>query len=146
MGMGRVDIQNPRYNDSEGTRVGDGLLHLSWAREALCLGDINRARVEYLKTVESWKQANQTANGQWDEEVSLAKKEYSDFVRNDPLYINGLSILISIIKNNPGILQTELYKQVDIIREDVSYILYFAAEMGIIERIKKGRSYQLRLV
>lgn len=142
----RINLQNPRYKNGVHDRVGYGLTHLGWAREAVLKGDLSYARTEYLKAVESWKQANEGESGRWVEELSLVKKEYGDFVKNDPLYINGLSVITPIIKNNPGILQTDLYKQVDIIREDVSYILYFAAETGVIERTKKGRTYQLKMM
>lgn len=144
--LNRINLRNPRYTDAGHMRAGDALMNLEMARIALRNGDIHDARVGYLKAVESWKQANQGENNRWEEDLSLAKKEYADFVVNDPLYVNGLSILIEKIKENPGILQTELYKQVEMAREDVSYILYFAAEMGVIKRTKKGRSYQIEAV
>jgi predicted transcriptional regulator len=95
--------------------------------------------------VECWKQATQGGK-QWERELALVKKEYSDFSQIDPLYLDGIRIILPLIKANPGILQTDLYDKVEIMREHVSYILYFAAENGVIERTKKGRSYQIRVI
>ena len=142
---GRIDLSSGRYNQVGGTRAGDGLYHLDIARNALKAKDFHNARVGYLKSVESWKQANEGTN-QWSEELSLAKAEYSNFVQQDPLYLSGLNVILPLIKSTPGTLQTELYKLVDLQREDISYILYFAADRGVIERTKKGRTYQLRAI
>jgi hypothetical protein len=78
-------------------------------------------------------------------ELEQVNKEYAAFVETDPAYINGLAVLLPIIHSTPGILQTDLYKACPgIERETISYILYFAASSGKIERTKKGRSYELR--
>lgn len=125
-------------------RADDALLHLNWAREAEKNGDFLRARVEHLKCVESWKQANQI--GGFEAEFQSATKEYEDFVKRDPIFAKLLSSLLPIIKSNPGILQSAIYKHVqEMDRGDISYALYFAAKQGKISRTKKGRSYELRI-
>ena len=140
----KIDLNRPEYQNGC-DRVGDGVLHLMRAREAVSGGDTDYARLCYLKAAESWKQANETEGGKWSIELEQANKEYAAFVQTDPVYRNGLAALLPTIKGNPGILQTDLYKAFpDIERETVSYILYFAASSGKIERTKKGRSYELR--
>ncbi|MBI2354247.1 MAG: hypothetical protein HYV06_04310 [Deltaproteobacteria bacterium] len=138
-----IDLNRPEYKQGCG-RVGDGLLHLDWARQAACAGDADRARMEYMKSAESWKQANETEGGKWARELDLANKEYADFVQTDQVYRNGIAVLLPIIKATPGILQTDLYKACPgIERETISYILYFAASSEVIRRTKKGRTYEL---
>ncbi|MHB1397555.1 MAG: hypothetical protein ACYDAI_11570 [Trichloromonadaceae bacterium] len=140
-----IELDNPIYNQGC-SRVGDGLLHLDWARKAARSGDTDRARVEYLKAAESWKQANVKDGGKWGKEVDAANKEYAAFVETDPSYKNGLATILPIIRANPGILQTDVYKALpEMPRETASYVLYFAASTGVVERSKKGRTYELRV-
>lgn len=124
----------------------NGVTHLQWAREAVKAGDMSRARVEYLKAVEGLRQTNEAENGRFEAEHAYATKEYATFVERDPAYINGLAELQPIIQSNSGILQTDLYNACPgLDRETISYILYFAASKGVIERTKKGRTYELRI-
>jgi len=62
------------------SRNEDAMLHLNWARQAEKQGDFLGARMEYLKCVESWKQAGD------DMEIEKASKEYDEFVRRDPIF------------------------------------------------------------
>jgi hypothetical protein len=141
----RIDLNCPAYSDGCG-RVGDGLLHLRRAREAVSGGNADFARLCYLKAAESWKQANEEEGGKWARELEQANKEYAAFVQADPAYRSGLAELLPIIQGNPGILQTDLYKACPgIERETVSYILYFAASDGVVERTKKGRTYEIKV-
>ena len=134
------------------SRNEDAMLHLNWAKQAEKRGDFLAARMEYLKCVESWKQSDDII------ELEKATREYEAFVRRDPVFEKLLSILLPIIKSNPGILQSEIAKQVEsvdwatlydynrpIAREDVYYALYFAEKFNRITRTKKGRSYELRI-
>ncbi len=134
------------------SRNEDAMLHLNWAKQAEKRGDFLAARIEYLKCVESWKQSDDII------ELEKATREYEAFVRRDPVFEKLLSILLPIIKSNPGILQSEIAKQVEsvdwatlydynrpIAREDVYYALYFAEKFDRITRTKKGRSYELRI-
>ena len=135
-------------------RAEDAVFHLNWAREAERNRDFLYTRVEYMKCVESWKQANQS--GEYETEFQNATREYEEFVTRDPIYAKLVSVLIPFIKSNPGILQSDISKQFPIMnwaelyqyiravsREDISYALYFAAKQGKISRTKKGRSYEL---
>ena len=62
-------------------------------------------------------------------------------------YIKDIDSQIeNIIRDNPGILQSELVKRFDpIVKNDVSEILYSWAQEGRITREKKGRSYTVAL-
>lgn len=134
------------------SRNEDAMLHLNWARQAEKQGDFLAARMEYLKCVESWKQAGD------DAELEKATKEYEEFVRRDPIFEKVLSLLLPIIQTNPGILQSDIAKQAEsmewaalynynrpVAREDIYYTLYFADKFSRITRTKKGRSYELRV-
>ena len=130
----------------------DAIMHLNWARQAERKGDFLGARMGYLKCVESWKQVGDHS------ELDKATKEYEAFVRRDPIYEKLISVLLPIIKADPGILQSEIAKRAEsmdwatlyrynrpVAREDIYYALYFADKFGSITRTKKGRSYELRV-
>lgn len=134
------------------SRNEDAMLHLNWARQAEKQGDFLAARMEYLKCVESWKQAGD------DAELEKATKEYDEFVRRDPIFEKVISLLLPIIQANPGILQSDIAKQAEsmewatlynynrpVAREDIYYALYFADKFSRITRTPKGRSYELRV-
>jgi hypothetical protein len=134
------------------SRNEDAILHLNWARQAEKQGDFLRARVEYMKCVESWKQAGDEV------ELQKATKEYEAFVTRDPIFEKLIAALLPIIQANPGILQSDITKGAESIdwaklsghnrpvtKEDIYYALYFADKFGRIIRTKKGRSYELRV-
>lgn len=127
------------------SRNEDAMMHLDWARQAEGQRDFLGARMEYLKCVESWKQAGDQA------ELQEATKEYEAFVRRDPIYEKLVSALLPIIQANSGILQSDISKRAEstdwaklysydrpIAREDIYYALYFAGKFGRITRTKKG--------
>ena len=107
--------------------------------------------------MESWKQVNRL--DECETEFHNSTKEYEGFVKRDPIYAKLISVLIPFIKNNPGILQSEITKcfpKMDwselyrytrkVSKEDIYYALYFADKQGKIKRTKKGRSYALNAV
>ena len=104
------------------------------------------ARLWFFKWVEYVRQENIKAGGKLEKELEEAKRAYSEFAEIDPAYVRLCGIILPIIKENPGVLQTELYKMFPQIgKQALSYTLYFAAEHGKIERIKKGRTYALSI-
>ncbi|MDR2020505.1 MAG: hypothetical protein LBQ14_07050 [Treponema sp.] len=132
------------------SRLEDGHFHLQQARAAEKNGNFLGARMEYMKCVESYKQAEATS------ELGKATEEYEDFVRRDPVFRKLLYVLNAGIKENPGILQSEITGKAEamnwqqlynydrpIAKDDVYYTLYFADKFGYINRNKKGRSYEL---
>ena len=132
------------------SRNEDAIIHLNWAREAEKQQDYLRTRMEYLKCVESLKQAGDNV------ELEKATKEYESFVKRDPIFKVLLNGLLPIIKSNPGILQSDITKNAtaldwallynynrEIAKGDICYALYFGDKFGLIQRIKKGRTYEL---
>ena len=108
--------------------------------------NFKKARGLYLKASECLEQAEKlTEHPPLTNLLEKLKTEYYDFVvQRDPNYRLTLKHPLLWIKDNPGILQTELYKLFpDHNREDMTYALYFAEKEGLIRREKKGRSYQL---
>ncbi len=119
---------------------------LQAAREAVAKGDFEGARVFYLKCVESWRQANKLSDDAYQREWEESTREYESFVEKDPVFAGLFERVEPVIRANPGILQTELYKKLpEIHRAHMSYVLYFAAKQGKIVRKKKGRTYELCL-
>jgi hypothetical protein len=116
------------------------------ARRSHAQGDISAARSAYAALAESWKQQNINSGGALQSELDAVKREYSDFVKTDPLYQEIRDAAIQFIRQQPGILQTEVYSLLSAFpKEDVQYALYFAADHGVIIRTKKGRTYGLSL-
>ncbi|MDR0487663.1 MAG: hypothetical protein LBG91_05395 [Treponema sp.] len=131
-------------------RLQEGHTILQWARDAEKKSDYLGARVNYLKCVECYKQANAIT------ELDEATKEYEAFVKRDPIFKKLFTALNAGIKENPGILQSEITGKFEsmnwgqlysydrpIAKDDVYYALYFADKFGYITRKKKGRSYEL---
>ncbi len=107
-------------------------------------GHYGAARSSFLKWVESVRQQNINTDGALKKDLEEAKKAYSTFVRTDPTYKALCDMILPMISEKPGILQTDIYKmfpQVD--KQDLSYTLYFAADHERVKRIKKGRTYSL---
>jgi len=79
-------------------------------------------------------------------ELAEAQKEYSEFAKVDPLYLEICGEVLPVVEKSPGIIQSDLYKRFPKFEKgQLSYALYFAAAHGKIVRIKKGRSYALSL-
>lgn len=68
----------------------------------------------------------------------------AEFASRDPLLSAVLRVVMPIVRSEPGILQTQVYKHLPGIGvEDARYALYFAEQLGILRRQKKGNSYRL---
>jgi hypothetical protein len=65
------------------------------------------------------------------------------FAEKDPLYREVMGLLLLVIRQNPGILQSKIYEFAPQDQETIRYVLYFAHELGDIDRQKQGRSYKL---
>lgn len=127
-------------------RSADIQFHRDAARNFRNQGNYAFARASYMKWVESVKQQNENSSGQLQRDLEEAKREYSEFVKSDPLYLRIRDATLSKIREQPGILQTELCKALpQFNRPDVSYAVYFAGDHGVLRRTKKGRTYSLDL-
>jgi hypothetical protein len=120
--------------------------HKNNARKFLQQKDFDMARMSYLKCVESVRQQNINTSGKLEDDLKSAQKEYSEFVKQDPLYVSIWEKVSIKIKENQGIIQTDIYKLFpDINKNDISHSLYFASDHGKVARTKKGRTYSLSL-
>jgi hypothetical protein len=127
-------------------RIVEIQIHREAARRYQSAGDFASARSSYNKWVESVKQQNFRNGGQLDRELDEAKKEFSEFVKTDPLYRQIIAVAVAKIRETPGIFQTDLYKALTAFdKSDITYVLYFAADHGTICRTKKDRTYSLSL-
>jgi hypothetical protein len=135
----RIHMQFPDRSDSVA-------FYTDLVRRSHAQGDVSTARSAYAALAESWKQQNINSGGTLQSELDAVKREYSDFVKTDPLYHEIRDAAIQVIRQRPGILQTEIYTMLSAFpKEDVQYALYFAADHGVIIRTKKGRTYALSL-
>jgi len=127
--------------------------HLKQARYAEKTGNWFDARDSYKRCIESLKNTDDM------EAMKAMEAEYADFAKRDPVFNTVLPFLLNAVRQNPGIVQSELsdkaasmhweelrsFNNGHLSKEDIRYILYFAAEQGHLIRQKKGRSYQLFL-
>jgi hypothetical protein len=131
----------------------EALAHLKRAQDAELSNDYLGARVCYMSCVELLKR-DKTAVAQ----LEIAQKEYEDFVRRDPVFKRLIEIFLAGIRENPGILQSDITKKAEdmdwgelrtcnrpIAKDDIRYALYFADKFGLVFRKKEGRSYRLYL-
>lgn len=139
--------EHPEYSLSDFIfqRIQDAYAFWRDARAVERRRDYKNARALYLKAVESLTQAEKLLeHPAMAIYVDQLKSEYFDFVvRRDPYYRQYLKYLLPVIKAEPGILQTDIYKRFNVPRSEITYTLYFAEKEGLVRREKKGRSYQL---
>ncbi|ULQ61044.1 hypothetical protein K7I13_07270 [Brucepastera parasyntrophica] len=125
-------------------RFEDGMMHLEMVRKLNKNNDFLGTRMEYLKAVESFKQANSQI------ELEKVTAEYEEFVKDDPIFKELISFLMLGIKGNPGILQSEITNKAvemnwseiykynrPLAKDDLYYALYFGDKFGLIKRNKK---------
>ncbi len=126
------------------------------ALESEANGDFLSARISYLQAVESLK--TRCPQNEYNKYIDSLQEMYDEFVLRDPYYKKLMKPLLTIIKDNNGILQSQITKQFEtsdwstlkcynrpVLKDDIYYALYFADRFGHIVRIKKGRSYLLYL-
>lgn len=102
-------------------------------------------------TLKDWDMARQTLQriaysmpGQPQEIKNEFTAFMRDFAAQDPLVYGVLRIAMPLLRQQPGMLQTQMYKHLPGIGlEESRYALYFAEQLGILRREKKGNSYKL---
>lgn len=69
------------------------------------------------------------------------------FAATDPLYGQWLGVVRTVVREEPGIAQTELKREFlsELPREDADYVLYFAERLGEIRRERRGSTFRLFL-
>jgi hypothetical protein len=143
--------EHPDYSLEDFILQRAGTAYDCWreARLAERNSNFEKARGLYLKAFQSLEQVEKLKeHPQLPPLLEKLNTEYCNFaVHRDPIYRLQLKHPLLWIKDHPGILQTELYKEFsNHKREDMTYVLYFAEKEGLIRREEKGRSYELFLV
>jgi len=129
----------------------EALHHFTMANNLELAKDFLGARMHYMQCMECMRNLKDS------EEYEAVAKHYENFVSRDPVFHMLAAGLAKGIKQNPGILQSEITKRLDpletwgqiqhgdreISRDDIYYALYFMDKLGYITRTKKGRSYEL---
>ena len=131
----------------------DMSFHLKNAHDAELRNDYLTARVEYMACVDSLKRDKKAIP-----QLEFVKKEYSEFVRRDPIFNKMLPFFLDGVRQNQGILQSDITAKAEdmnwgelrnynrpISKDDIRYVFYFAEEFGLLIRKKEGRSYRLYL-
>lgn len=78
------------------------------------------------------------------EDKAAFKRDMTEFAAVDPLVRDIATRAAQVINRHPGMLQSKIYPFFpDHDPEKVRYALYFAHEMGMLYRKKKGNTYQL---
>lgn len=89
---------------------------------------------------------NKTNNRTLGTTLKNLNKTIDTLDSNENMYSDIKLKIISIIKNTPNIIQTDLYKNFDIkYKENIRFIVYNLEKSNAIKRDKKGRSYILHL-
>ena len=125
----------------------DGALSVDWRRQfeeislAWHKGDYGFAR-DWLQ-----KLAYRLKSEKAPEVVHAKFKELmAEFTRDDPVYAEVMREALPMIAARPGIVQSQLSKQLPQFNaEHFRYALYYAEVIGDVIRQKKGRSYALTL-
>lgn len=81
-----------------------------------------------------------------EEQKQWFKEIMALFVSQDPVYTKTIDKLKKALVENPGLIQSSIYKHRSEPEKKMSrYVLYFADELGDIYRKKSGNSYRLYL-
>ena len=110
-----------------------GECYAFWCDEILATDDYLEKRISDLKYLE--------------ENMATLQEEYErrQFIESNILP-NLKKELFRIVKDNPGIIQKDIYKKYDPdLKSDISSIFYFMAKEGKIIREKSGNSYKLNI-
>lgn len=79
-----------------------------------------------------------------DETKQEFKKLMTEFAAKDPLVSSVSRTVLALVREKPGVLQTQIYKHLPGIGvEEARYALYFMEQLQLIDRRKSGSSYKL---
>lgn len=96
---------------------------------------------------EARRQLQQVAYGMVDalpHEKAAFTDLMKEFAARDPLFSSVLRTVMPLVRAQPGMLQSGIYKHLPGIGpEEARYALYFGEQLGILRRAKKGNSYRL---
>lgn len=82
--------------------------------------------------------------GVGSDEKARFKQGMTEFASADPLVREIAERVRDLVAETPGLLQSKIYGNFpEYDKEQVRYALYFANELGLVHRKKKGNSYEL---
>ena len=103
------------------------------------------ARMAYYMSVQAWEKTIES-HPSFINYLIAAQKEYTHFMKTDRTYHFLLEEIKHVIERHPGILQTDLYKELPKYHHtDLNHVLYFAAKEGEIKKTKCEDDAQLSL-
>ena len=106
-------------------------------RYLMCGDDWDGARQALQKVAYGIKRADAEAQREF-------KQLMTDFAAQDPLVSSVGRTVLELVRQEPGVRQTELYKHLSGIGvEEARYALYFMEQLQLIERRKSGNSYKI---
>ncbi|MDR1176013.1 MAG: hypothetical protein LBK83_11160 [Treponema sp.] len=125
--------------------------HLKCARQAVASGDFSKARYEYRRSV------NVLKNNNVSDPALFA--EYEEFVKRDPYFEKLANVFIAGIRDNPGIMQSDIFLM-DITKDwgekyglgksvepiDKKYFFDFAEKLGYITTQSDGKDKRIFVV
>lgn len=114
-------------------------------------GDPKLDAVRRQMTLNQWDEARrllqQVAYGMVDaseREKAAFTGLMREFAARDPLFSGVLRTVMPLVRAQPGMLQSGVYKHLPGIGpEEARYALYFGEQLGLLRRVKKGNSYRL---
>lgn len=119
-----------------------------------CCESLGKPYKDYFS--ETWEHCHNSSGDvfcyitRYEEQLARLRQNYEALKERDDVYMRNVKDLkprvLECIRKNPGILQSELYKQFDeTLKVDIQEILYFASKDGTVVRQKSGRTYSLSL-
>jgi len=107
-------------------------------------GAINSGNWDWARTALQKMAYEMVGDHVSQQEKDSFKALMTRFAEQDPLYREVMALLLPVIQQNQGILQSKIYGFAPgYDQETLRYVLYFAHELGHIVRLKQGRSYKL---
>ncbi len=108
-------------------------------------GEQEMARFAYRNSIQSWYEAT-LEQPVFIEYLRAAEEDFSEFAKNDPVYIELLKIVKAYAIQYPGIKESVLSTILDRYRaEDLNYVIHFGQKHGEIVQTKKGEIFGLRM-
>ena len=128
---------HPRYDQNPSPIVADFPDRIAQCRHFMALENWDAAR-------DILQRFAYTILNEPQEEKDRFKVLMTEFAAQDPLVGGVLQVIMPILRAQPGMLQTELYKHLPGVGlEQARYALYFLEQLQVVERKKSGRSYKV---
>lgn len=100
--------------------------------------DFEQARVDLREIAYRMREENALPEAR-----AAYDKLLKEFLHADPYYAEVIAVVLPIIANRPGVIQSFLAKELNFDVERFRYAMYYGDITGEIRRVKSGRSYAL---